>query len=191
MRACAFLLAGALGVHELRYLIAFRGDVGQTLANHGHGYLAVTAPVIGMLSALALGHLLVRAAAAPAGASRTRRRLRVLWPAASIALLSIYVSQELVEGVLAPGHPGGLEGVFGAGGYVAAPLSVAFGAVVAVALRVAVLVESSARGLCLYAPRLTAADARLAIARATVVAAGRGRVLADHAAGRGPPLISV
>ena len=186
VRACAFLLAGAIGVHELRYALAFGGEAAQTLADHGHGYLLLATPVIGLLSAWVLGHALARAASTAACASSGGRRLRVLWPAASVALLSIYVIQELVEGLLAPGRPGGLDGAFGAGGLIAIPLVAAFGLVVAFALRGLRLIESSARGLAPCAPRVGPAPA-VGVDRPAVVAMARGRVLADHAAGRGPP----
>ena len=124
LRACALLLCGALATHELRYLIAFGGDAPAGL---GHGYLAPAGLAVGALSAAALGQLLVRIAGAPARPSSRAVRARVLWPVASAALLGTYVGQELAEGLLAHGHPGGLDGVFGAGGWVAVPLAAGFG----------------------------------------------------------------
>src|SRR5215216_41129 len=119
----ALLLAGALGVHELRYLLAFGGGAQSALAAHGHGYLALLAPSLSLLTALGLAVGLVRAAAAPSARSSAFVRVCRLWPAASVALLAIYVSQELLEGLLAPGHPTGWAGVFGSGGWLAVPLA--------------------------------------------------------------------
>src|SRR5215210_1139954 len=139
----ALLLAGALGVHELRYLLAFGGGAESALAHHGHGYLMLLMPVLAMASAFGLAVGLVRAAAAPAVGSATLVRVRRIWPAASAALLAIYVSQELLEGLLAPGHPTGWSGVFGSGGWVAIPLACAFGFVVALGIRVAHAVRAA------------------------------------------------
>ena len=159
LRACALLLCGALATHELRYLIAFGGDAPAGL---GHGYLA------------------------PARPSSRAVRARVLWPVASAALLGTYVGQELAEGLLAHGHPGGLDGVFGAGGWVAVPLAAGFGGAIALALRVAELVDRSPHRPPFAAARLTAPPL-IGIARAAAAAFGGGRRLADHLAGRGPP----
>jgi hypothetical protein len=53
----------------------------------------------------------------------------------SVSLLAMYSLQESLEGALATGHPGGLAGVFGHGGWVAIPLSAAVGLALALALR--------------------------------------------------------
>jgi hypothetical protein len=190
LRAFALLLSAGLAVHELRYLIAFGGGAEQTLGSWGHGYLGPARLAIGALIAVALGQLLVRIAAAAPDAAPRERRLRVLWPAAAVALLGIYAGQELAEGVLSHGHPGGWHGVFGAGGWIAVPLAMALGALVAFGLRVSQLAESCSRGPLLPAARLTAAPP-LRLVCTTVVAARNGRAVADHLAGRGPPPFSV
>jgi hypothetical protein len=183
----ALLLAGALGVHELRYLLAFGGGAESALAHDGHGYLMLLMPLLATLSALGLAAGLVHAAAAPAVRSATLVRFGRLWPAASAALLAIYVGQELLEGLLAPGHPSGWAGAFGSGGWVAVPLAFAFGAVVALALRVARAVRA--------APPLRIAAVRLELPTAPAHAAApplaprrSGRLLAEHLAGRAPPV---
>ena len=51
------------------------------------------------------------------------------------ALLLVFCSQELAEGALAPAHPAGLAALVAGGGWVAAPLALAFGLLVAVAER--------------------------------------------------------
>ena len=51
------------------------------------------------------------------------------------SLLVLYSCQELLEGMLSTGHPGGFEGVFGEGGWWAVPLAFACGTIVAAALR--------------------------------------------------------
>ena len=189
MIAATLLLAGALGVHELRYLLAFGGDAQSAMAHHGHGYLLLVLPVLAAGSAVGFAAGLVRAAVAPGGVPASAVRMRRLWPAASAALLAIYVSQELVEGLLSPGHPGGWSGVFGSGGWIAVPLAIAFGAIVAVALRVARAVQAA------QPLRIAVWSARAAIDIASIARFEAPRrsvaVLADHLAGRAPPLPSV
>lgn len=188
LRVTALLLVGALAVHELRYLIAFGGDSGEALAHHGHGYLTFVTPLIGLLSALALGQLLARVAAARSAASGAGVRVRRLWPVASVALLSIYASQELLEGILAPGHPAGWAGVFAGGGWVAVPLAVAFGAIVALALRVARVAESGSVAT-IRSWWLTLVSGGGAVLRPSTVVILRLGVLAEHSAGRAPPVV--
>ena len=58
-----------------------------------------------------------------------------MWALATGWLLAVYVAQESLEGQLAAGHPAGLTGILGHGGWLAILLSAAAGAVVALALR--------------------------------------------------------
>jgi len=182
----ALLLAGALGVHELRYLLAFGGEARSALADHGHGYLTLLTPSLGLLTALGLAVELVRAAAAPSARSSAFVRVRRLWPAASVALLAIYVGQELLEGLLAPGHPTGWAGLFGSGGSLAVPLACAFGVVVALGIRVARAVRA-ARPLRIAAVRLALPVAPVPAGAPAAAPRRSGRLLADHLAGRAPP----
>ena len=186
----ALLLAGVLGVHELRYLLAFGGDAGSALAYHGHGYLMLLTPLLATLSALGLATGLVRAAAAPAARSATSVRVRRLWPAATAALLAIYVGQELLEGLLTSGHPTGWAGVFGSGGWTAVPLALALGAVAALGLRVAGAVRA-ARRLGITAVLLGVPTTPVSAPPAPMRPWRSGGVLAEHLAGRAPPIRSV
>lgn len=188
LTTAALLLAGALAVHELRYLAAFGTHAEATLARHGHGYLALLTPALATFMALALAAGLVRAAATPA--RRPEARIARLWPAASAALLGIYVSQELFEGMLVTGHPAGWAGVFGAGGWAAIPLAVVLGLVVALALR-AVRAVGSALSLPAVSARLLPAPDLLIAAAPPAIARRPGRLLAEHLAGRAPPSSSV
>jgi hypothetical protein len=189
LRVAAFLAVSALGLHQLRYVIAFGGGADSELAREGHGYLAqVVVPALALALALVLAHLLTRIAAGSPGASPAGVRVRRLWLAASSALLGIYVGQELLEGALATGHPTGLAGVAGSGGWVAVPLAVALGALVALALKLARGTGSSApsapaaaRFLPSWPPVWTPGPARRI--------GSPGRELAEHLAGRGPPVV--
>jgi hypothetical protein len=52
----------------------------------------------------------------------------------ALVLLAIFFVQELAEGLLASGHPAGLEGVFGGGGLWAVPSALLLGSLVAMSL---------------------------------------------------------
>src|SRR5882724_6919963 len=64
LRGAALLLAGALAVDLLRYLLAYRGRAGQVFVAEGHGYLGLLMPWIAAALALALGGFLTRLARA-------------------------------------------------------------------------------------------------------------------------------
>jgi hypothetical protein len=136
-RALALLPLSALGVHQLRYELAFGGDAGHELAAQGHAYLASLTPMLVLAAALVAAELLTRLARAWRGGDGSGRRasLPALALAVAVSLVLIYVGQELLEGLFATGHPSGLMGVFGAGGWWSVPLALAFGAGIALMLR--------------------------------------------------------
>src|SRR5437879_4320423 len=119
LRAVALLGVGALAVHQLRYLLAYGHSSSDALALQGHAYLVVVAPVVGMLVMLAAIELLIRVATArktSSGEAGLPSPLR-LWMLTSACLAVIYSVQEFLEGAAEAGHPGGLAGVFGHGGW--------------------------------------------------------------------------
>jgi hypothetical protein len=128
LRATALLSVGVLVVHELRYRLAFGGHADHALEAHGHSYLSFVAPVVGLLVLVAAAHLLRQVARGEC--AERHRSLTTLWLVAAGALTAAFTAQELLEGALAPGHPG-LDGVFGGGGWVALPLALAIGGLVA------------------------------------------------------------
>jgi hypothetical protein len=132
-RAAALLGLGALALHQLRYLLAFGPASGEALHREGHGYLAQTIPILVALAAAVIAATLLL------GALRGGRRAARsgVWSAFFYAgaLLAVFATQELAEGALAPGHPAGIAGLVSGGAWVAAPLALALGAVVAVAER--------------------------------------------------------
>lgn len=135
IRMAALLLLGALALHELRFLINL-GHGGVGTGGHGHGYLMLAGPVIGTVTAILLGSLVVRSAVCASEARAQRVRVARVWPLAAAALLAIFTAQELVEGAITPGHPSGFDGVFGDGGWVSIPLSLAIGAGIALLVRI-------------------------------------------------------
>ena len=162
LRAAAPLGCAALGLHELRYLIAYGDQSGDELARQGHAYLPFVTVAAATLLALACAQLLAalsraRRSGAPGGGRPAGWKL---WLAASAGLLLVHVGQELLEGALAAGHARGLAAVAADGGWVCLPLALAFGALVALALRGAeAAVRAAARSARGPLPARTAAKA--------------------------------
>lgn len=149
-RAAALLPLASFAVHELRYRIAYGPDAGSQLARQGHAYLGVLRPLVAIACALAAAELLSRLARAWRIGEADERAFgrERLWVLVTVALASVYTGQELLEGVLATGHPAGLEGVLGTGGWLALPLSATVGGLLTLALagaRAAVLALAERR----------------------------------------------
>ena len=179
----ALLSAGAFGVHQLRYALAYGDGAETALAASGHGYLAMAEPLIGLALAFALAYVVWRIAGGTVKRPASRQRVAVLF---ALTLLAVYSGQELLEGELAVGHADGLAGVFGAGGWVAVPLAIAFGGLLSLAIR---LVDAAAEAVALKGgaprarPTITAAPSH----SATVSLVAAAPPLARHLAGRAPP----
>ncbi|MEA2255014.1 MAG: hypothetical protein QOG35_1059 [Solirubrobacteraceae bacterium] len=188
-RTAALLAAGALAVHELRYLLAFGTGADHALAGDGHAYLSVVHPAVGRLAAVALAPL-VRVCARGGAVERQRRgTITRAWIAASARMAAIYAAQELAEGRLAAGHPGGLAALSAHGGWLAVPAALAVGALVALFLREAPRAVRRARAVAAALPRVAGAPVR-ALALASPQRP-RTAVLARHLAGRAPPALTV
>jgi hypothetical protein len=189
LRVVALLAVGGLTVHQLRYLLAFGHDADDALAAQGHAYLAAVAvPVLGLLLAVVLGQLLARVAGRRARTARTPASFRVLWTASAAALMAVFGGQELAEAGLGSGHPGGLAGIVGHGGWMALPLSVAVGGLVAVALRATRAIESATPTVRLHLPPWPR-GAQTLVPRDALRLVPHGAGLDDQLAGRGPPLL--
>ena len=185
LRAGALLSAGVLAVHDLRYRLG-SGQADHVLEAHTHGYLSAVAPVVALLVILAAGHLLWLLARGAVDAPGRRSTLR-RWGVATATLACAFIAQELVEGALTHGHPAGPAAVLGSGGWIALPLALGIGGLVALALRGAdgVLRAAASSFLRTARPR----DPRLGASRAcSPDRAPRPRPLALRAAGRAPPV---
>lgn len=186
-RMAALLPLGALVVHDLRYRLAYGPDAGRELSHQGHAYLGIAKPLLGVLCALLAAELLARLARAwRLGEADERPWSRGrLWALTSLALAAVFVGQELVEGALFAGHPAGLAGVLGAGGWVALPLSglVAGGLTLLLAGARAIVRAVARRSRGAARPRSAAPGPRgraLAFVR-------RPAPMGSAAAGRAPP----
>jgi hypothetical protein len=187
----ALVPAAALAVHQLRYWLAFGGHAGAELQRQGHSYLHSLVPWIVLLLAIAAGLFLRAVGRAFVGHSSLPRytaSFAALWLLCAGCLVSIFVTQELLEGLFATGHPAALAGVFGYGGWLAVPAALVVGLVLAALLhgarRIIEAIAGRAHGRC--APAGRPAD-RQAPQSAWIP---RLLPLADGWSGRGPPALS-
>ena len=177
LRCAAWLVAGSLAVHELRYLLAFGDEASQRLGDTGHGYLTLLMPVVTMALAFVAGRAIVRPGAEPT------RLWSATWALLAAALLGIYTVQELAEGWLAAGHADGFAGVFGAGGWLAVPLAIGFAGIATFAVHVGGSLRRALKQLRSPRPR-NVLQPLMAVAQAFRPPL---RVMASAAAGRAPP----
>lgn len=187
-RAAPLMLmpAAAFAVHQLRYWLAFGGHAGAQLAAQGHSYLHSLVPWLVLLIAGSAG-IFVRALGQAWAGQRSLPRytasFTALWLLCAACLVTIFVTQEFLEGMLAAGHPAGLAGIFGSGGWWAIPAALAVGLVLAalfhgaqLALVVAAAAHPARRTRPLRPPRLPRS---LLLPRLAPLAGGWS--------GRGPP----
>lgn len=184
MRVAVSLSAGSLAVHQLRYLAGHEHGSGRSLGDHGHGYLSVFTPLLGLLLAFAAAHFIwaVCARRPDALAGSPRITVRALAP----ALLAIHVGQEAMEGWLAFGHPLSATSVLDHGGWIAVPLCLLVGALLAwLSGGARRLAEAVLAGGDELAPTISRA-----LARTPRTGAGKSSApLARHGAERAPPVL--
>src|SRR5262245_19888128 len=185
-RGFLLLPVAALGVHDLRYRIAYGSHADSALAAQGHGYLDSLAPWLVLLLGLALGTFLVRVSRALGGRpdATPSRSFAALWALSTVSLVGVYAVQELLEGVFAAGHPSGFTGMVGHGGWWSLAAAVAIGAVLAGALRLGSEVVSAAVRVADPLPFRTPRSVVSRPRSAVLVPPG---ALASAAAGRAPP----
>jgi hypothetical protein len=186
-RAAALLAAGAIAVHQLRFLVEGMGAAGDGHSMAGHVSPAGLAPWLALLLAAGAGGLLARLARARRGnavVSGGRARLLPLWAAASAALVGLHLAHELLEGVALRGGPD-LPGIFGTGGLSVVLGAIVIGGLVALCLRGAreLIRRIAARRSAARPGRAAASRLPLPRSLARTLAAP----LARSAAGRAPP----
>ena len=175
--------AGSVAVHELRYRLG-DGLGERTLGDHGHAYLTVLTPLLGLLLTLVVAHFAWAVwARRPEAAGGGRIAIRTLAP----ALLAVHVGQESLEGLLAFEHPFDATAVFGAGDWIVLPICLLVAAILSFltrgALRLArAVLENGVKRMRGSAP----STARFA----PVVVARPRAPLARHGAERAPPLLA-
>jgi hypothetical protein len=186
-RGGLFLLPAAVfAVHQLRYWLAYGDQANAQLIAQGHSYLHSLVPWAILALAVGAGMFVRRLAhAARTGEGRSAPRLHagVVWCATSVGLVAIYATQEALEALLATGHPTGIGGVFGHGGWWAFPAAAVVAALVTALLLLGrVLIRAVAA-----APRRRR-FVSLSVPAPRPFAAAVVRPLARAAAGRAPPV---
>ncbi len=134
MGQAALLPPAAFAVHQLRYMLAYGSGAGPALQRTGHSYLHSVVPWLILLVALAAGgflRALGRAFSRQTSLSRYSASFLALWIACTGVLVTVFAGQELLEGAFATGHPVGLTGIFGFGGWWAIPAAACIALVLA------------------------------------------------------------
>jgi hypothetical protein len=177
------VLAGALAVHELRYVLAGRRE-----DPHEHAYMPWAIPIACALLGLALAEFAARLAVRireddqpvhlPAG---------VRWLTASTLLTAIFSMQEVTERFIAHGRFDIADSLVVHGGWVALPLCFVVGAVIALLLRGAHALLTRTWGT------VRAARSRIAepLRRLPRPRSPRAPVIARNLAGRAPPCVVI
>jgi hypothetical protein len=182
------LAGGAFALHQLRYLIGYGDRSHGQLGVQGHSYLTLLGPLVAVALMLVAADFCARLIDARGGRLPGRSpRLRQLWALATTCLVVAYATQETLEGALSPGHPGGVAGVVGHGGWVALPLAIAFG------LAVALLARAGQRAIELAAEApIRVMRPRPLVSLGSPVAPRRlgARRTTRPLGARGPPLVS-
>ncbi len=181
--------AGAFAVHQLRYWLAFGSHAGVELADQGHSYLHSVVPWIVLLIGLTVGAFMLalgRAFGGGVSVPRYTLSFAALWLLCATCLVGIYTMQEFLEGLFATGHPGGLVGIFGYGGWWSIPAALAVGLVLAAAFHGArrvlhAVAERWTRGVTITRRPPHAVRARREVLPPALAP------LADGWSGRGPP----
>ena len=186
----ALMPAGAFAVHQLRYWLAFGSHAGAELAEQGHSYVHSVVPWIVLLMGLSLGSFLLalgRALGGRCSVPRYTLSFAALWLLCAACLVAVYTTQEFLEGLFATGHPGGIAGIFGYGGWWSIPAALAVGLVLAAAFHGA---RSVLRAVAeRHARRPTTARRPPAVRRLRRdVLLPALTPLADGWSGRGPPV---
>jgi hypothetical protein len=173
LRTVALLALGAFAVHQGTYLLGAAAGMHAVGAGHRHGYLVELAPVlIGATLAAILVSLFAsaigRGLASPLQPRCATERAAIY----AAALLSAYLCQELVEGLLTGGGSV-VEATLGGGASLALPLAFAIGAVAAgiagaldrTEVRIALAFRPPARRVSPRAPLPGGAPLRILAAR--------------------------
>ena len=178
--------AAALLVHQFRFTLAYGSQAGAQLAATGHSYQHSLVPWVILTLGIGLSSFLLRAAQAMrSGETGPFARLSAvgLWVVTTAGLIAVYALQESLEEVYASGHPTGVTGIFGHGGWWAVPSAMV------VAIGVVALLRAG-RAVLRFAGRLAARPLRfrpLAPGFPAAVVLVAPAPLARAAAGRAPP----
>jgi hypothetical protein len=135
VRLAAILAVGAVGLHQITYLIAGASSPAE-LATHGY-MTDLLAPVAVLVLAAAVATLIRGTEGASPARAPLERRIAIF----SGALLAIFLGQESLEAALTAGHSAGSPAMLTAVGWIALPLALAIGTLSAVLARALEAIE--------------------------------------------------
>lgn len=127
-RSAALIALAALAVHQLRYLLAYRSGSGRQLSEQGHAYLLQALPLLIGFAVAILVAGLVRAVLRPGTGCLSVPRFHSRLALYAVAIATIFVVQETLEGAIFAGHASGIAAALASGGWLALPLAAVFGA---------------------------------------------------------------
>lgn len=187
LRACVLVAAGAIAVHELRYLLA------PLEAAERHAYLSWATPAVLALAGLIAAELAVRLGRLVRRARGTRPTAPVppspleLWTWLTLLLVAVYSAQEAIELLAVHGHAQAhdVEAVLAGGGWLAFPTCLAVAGLLTLALRGAAAAVAWAIGRARRSPRRAPSSLS---PRPRRVRRPGANVLARFLAGRAPPV---
>lgn len=183
LRLALQLVAGSVAVHELRYRLG-ADHAERSLGDHGHAYLSVLTPLLGLSLVLATAHFLWALwARRPEAAGSGRISVGAL----AAALLVLHLGQEAMEAAVAFGRPLDVAAFLGDGGWLAAPLCVLVAALIAWLTRGA---QRLARAALARGGDPAPSAPRPVSPAAPFVLRFLGPPLAHHGAERAPPLLA-
>jgi hypothetical protein len=171
VRAIALFGAGSAAVHQLRYAVGYGDGAQHALAAHPHEYLSLLLPGLITAALITFAAGLLRAARGGATTPRRRLPLLALWLLCTVALASVFATQETLEGASAFAH----------GGWIGLVLAIPVGLVVALGLRGAEAAELRPLRIELQARVLHVARLGIAAVRAYP------RVVGNCLGARAPP----
>jgi hypothetical protein len=184
--ALLLMPAAAVVVHQARYTLAYGARANAELAAQGHSYLHSLVPwtilALGIGASIFLRRVALAARTGRSGGF-TRLSSAMLWSLTAAALLVIYAVQETFEELSVSGHPGGVAGVVGHGGWWALPAAAVVALGIVALLRVGRAVLRLASKLAATPRR--APRARVRLPHSVTLVAPTPLALAR--AGRAPP----
>lgn len=187
LRAAALLSGGVVVVHQLRYLLAYGQESHHALHAQGHAYLSLLVPAIVLALTLCAASVIGALVRADRGGRPSEPpRLRRAWGQAAAVLLFLFAAQESIEGLLESGHPGGLAALVGHGGWIALPLAVLVGLLIALLLRGA---KAAVARVAAWIRRPSPRRARQRCRPAYRTPAPSPNRFARFLVGRGPPVV--
>jgi len=178
--------AAAFVVHQLRYTLVYGARANDELTAQGHTYLHSLVPWLILALGIGLSAFVRRTAhALRTGETGTfgRQSALALWAGTSAGLVALYAMQESLEELFASGHPTGLAGIFGHGGWWAIPAAAVVAVFVVAVLRFgrAIICAAASLAPVAFSPLAVGLPAPHLVSLVAV------RPVARSAAGRAPP----